>query len=255
MRTDILDLHAFYETPLGEAARGFIAAQLSARWKSGERRRVAGFGHAAPYLSLFDQAERALALAPAAQGVMRWPADGLNRAGLVDETSWPLADASIDRLFVVHGLEEAGDPRRLMREAWRVLANDGRLIVVASHRRGLWSMIETTPFAAGRPWLRRQLFVLLSEAMFRPLEWIGALNFPPVNTRLALRAAPTLERAGGRLWPWLAGVVMIEAAKELLAPVGLVQRMRSPALLPQVIKPAGAATVARYAGSRLDGDV
>ncbi len=240
MRTDILDLHAFYESPLGRTAQRFVAAQLRARWGGAERLRVAGFGYAAPYLELFAEAERALALAPDAQGVMRWPQDSRNRAGLVDEICWPLPDASIDRLLIVHGLEESGDPRRLMREAWRVLAADGRLVVIASHRRGLWAIVGTTPFAAGRPYLRRQLFALLAESTFRPLEWIGALHFPPVQSRAVLRAAPAWERAGARLWPWFSGVIMIEAVKELLAPVGLVQRARAPALRPRAVRPAGA---------------
>ena len=61
MRTDILDLHKFYESPLGEAARGFIAAGLKEAWGSGERQRVAGFGFTTPYLAAFETAERLLA--------------------------------------------------------------------------------------------------------------------------------------------------------------------------------------------------
>ncbi|MBB5517266.1 class I SAM-dependent methyltransferase [Amphiplicatus metriothermophilus] len=226
MRTDILDLHRFYESPLGAAARDFIAARLAEAWGEAARLRVAGFGYASPFLSAFDAAERVLHLAPDAQGAMRWPADGRNLTALVDEAFWPLPDVSIDRLLIVHGLEEASAPRRLMREAWRVLANGGRVIIVAAHRRGLWSMVETTPFAAGRPWLKRQLDALLAETMFRPLAWSGALYFPPYGARFLLRAAAAWERAGSRLWPGLSGVLMVEAAKELLAPVGQVQRAR-----------------------------
>lgn len=232
MRTDILDLHAFYESALGAAARGFVAARIAEAWPDVARLRIAGFGHAAPYLEGFAGAERVLSLAPESQGVIRWPAGAANRAALVEEYSWPLPDASLDRLLVVHGLEEAGEPRRLMREAWRVLANDGRLIIVAAHRRGLWSMIDSTPFAAGRPYLKRQLNRLLSDAMFRALAWSGALHFPPFGTRVLLRAANAWERAGARAWPAFSGVLLVEAGKELLAPVKSVQRARVKALRP-----------------------
>ncbi|HNR78174.1 MAG TPA: hypothetical protein PKM48_13665, partial [Parvularculaceae bacterium] len=68
MRTDILDLHDFYASPLGAAARGFIAARIEEAWRDHARLRIAGFGHAEPYLDLFGAAERAIAIAPGAQG-------------------------------------------------------------------------------------------------------------------------------------------------------------------------------------------
>ena len=125
MRTDVLDLHAFYQSPLGAAAQGFIASRLSEVWGDGARLRIAGFGYAVPYLAAFAAAERVISLAPGGQGVMRWPsqngdAKARNQACLVEEHRWPLPDASIDRVLIVHGLEETGEPRRLMREIWRV---------------------------------------------------------------------------------------------------------------------------------------
>jgi SAM-dependent methyltransferase len=247
MRTDILDLHAFYDRPLGARVREALLGQIRERWGDGRALRIAGFGYAAPYLESFSAAERVFALAPAGQGVMRWPGEGRNRAALAEECRWPLPDAGIDRLLIVHGLEETPDPKRLMREAWRVLANDGRLIVVAAHRRGLWSIFETTPFAHGRPWLRRQLFALLSQSLFRPLEWTGALYFPPIDSRALLRVANAWERAGARLWPFLGGALMIEAGKELAAPVGLVQRAGAFAHRPQYARPAAAGMKAKAA--------
>lgn len=238
MRTDVLDLHGFYESPLGAAARDYIAAWLVKRWGEAAHSRIAGFGYASPYLGEFDRAERVIIMAPAAQGVMRWPATAENRASLVDEYRWPLPDASIDRLLIVHGLEESGDPRRLMREAWRVLANNGRLIVVAAHRRGLWSMIETTPFAAGRPYLRRQLRGLLNDTLFQDEAWSSALHFPPFGARFLLRAAAAWERAGSKLWPGLGGVQMAEATKSLTPPLVQVQRVQSGALRPAAVRPA-----------------
>ena len=242
MRTDILDFHEFYRTPLGEAARASISARLIEAWGDAKGCRIAGFGFANPYLTIFDAAERRIALAPGGQGVIRWPNQGANAAALVGERSWPLPDASIDRLLIIHGLEESPDPRRLMREAWRVLSDDGRIIVVASHRRGLWSIVETTPFAAGRPYLKGQLVRLLREAMFGGAFWNAALYFPPVKSRFLLRSARAWERAGARVWPGLSGVLMVEASKDLAVPAGLVRsaRERAHRLAPSAVRAAGA---------------
>lgn len=237
MRTDILDLHEFYESPLGGAARGFVAARIEEAWPDHARLRIAGFGHAEPYLALFPAAERTIAIAPGSQGAIHWPAGEKNRAALAGEHQWPLPDASIDRLLVVHGLEESDDPARLMREIWRVLTSDGRVILVVSHRRGLWSMIDTTPFAHGRPYLKRQLEKLLQRSMFRPVRWSGALYFPPLGARFLLRAARAWEKAGAQMWSGFSGVLLVEASKDMLQPVARAAA-RERAGRPAVARPA-----------------
>lgn len=237
MRTDILDFHDFYRAPLGAAAGDFIGARLAEIWGDGAGLSIAGFGYANPYLELFAKASARFALAPGMQGVIRWPAGAANAACLVSEHDWPIPDASLDRVLIVHGLEEAPQPQRLMREVWRVLKDDGRVIIVASHRRGLWSMIDTTPFAAGRPYLKRRLEGLLRDAIFRPRFWDSALFFPPFRSPTLLRAARAWERAGARLWPGFGGVLMLEAEKDMLAPVGLVRRAGARALRPAIAAP------------------
>lgn len=238
MRTDILDLHDFYGSPLGKIARGFVAARIEEAWRDHARLRIAGFGHCEPYLTLFPEAERVIAIAPGAQGVIHWPAGAKNAATLAGEHAWPFPDASIDRMLVVHGLEESDDPKRLLREIWRVLTSDGRVILVVAHRRGLWSMIDSTPFAAGRPYLKRQLERLLQQSMFRPLAWSGALYFPPFGARFLLRAARAWERAGAQLWAGLGGVLMVEAAKDLAQPVARAAPAKARLERPAVARPA-----------------
>ncbi len=240
MRTDILEFHDFYRSSLGEAACDFISVRLTEAWGDGDGLAIAGFGYANPYLELFSGAARRFAFSPAGQGVVRWPAQK-NCAGLVDEVCWPLADASLDRLLIVHGLEQSPDPQRLMREAWRVLADDGRMIIVVSHRRGIWSMADATPFGAGRPYLKRQLKMLIEGAMFREEKWSAALYFPPINIRVLLRAARAWERAGARVWPGLGGVLMVEVSKDMLAPTGFVRSARGRRLRPAIVAPHPAA--------------
>ena len=250
MRTDILELHDFYRTPLGDLARAMIAARLAEAWGTVPRLSVAGFGYANPYLEGFSEAQRALALAPGAQGAVRWPATGGNCVALVNGHRWPLPDACLDRVLIVHGLEESSDPHRLMREVWRVLADDGRVIIVAAHRRGAWSVIDTTPFAAGRPYLKRQLNSLLEAAMFRVVNWNAALYFPPFQRRFMLRAAETWERAGARVWPGLSGVIMAEAVKDMAVPAGLVRGAKRALLRPPIAAPQPVRRAPPVASSR-----
>ncbi|MEM8988231.1 MAG: methyltransferase domain-containing protein [Pseudomonadota bacterium] len=231
MRTDVVDIKAFYDSPLGRTARGFIRARLTDLWGHAAGLRIAGYGYAEPYVSPFaDGAERILALHPASQGVA---AGAAAPSALVEEAAWPLADAAIDRIVIAHGLEEAESPHRVLREAWRALTDDGRLVLILANRRSLWALSESTPFGAGRPFSTGQITRLLKQAMFGMEAWSGALYMPPVGAQMVLRAAPAWERAGGRLWPGLGGVLLIEATKQLYVPSGRVKkRVRAPALLP-----------------------
>ncbi len=217
MRTDVLDLERFYGSRLGEAAAGFLAARVSDAWGLCRRDVIAGHGYAE---AVFDQmpleARRLIHLAPAGRGVSARRREG---ECLVEDHRWPLASASVDKLLILHGLEEASRPRRLMREVWRVLKDDGSVILAVANRSGPWSIFETTPYSAGRPYTRGQIERLLDETMFRPTAWSRALCFPPAPARALVRSAAAWERAGEKLWPGLAGVLLVEAQKSAFAPI------------------------------------
>ena len=216
MKTDIVELRNYYEKPIGSLTRDLVNARLCELWGEARGQSVLGFGYADPYLNPFlNHADRVISVMPAAQGVAVWPDRDSVRVCLADEAGWPLPDASVDRIIVAHGLEEAESPRRLLREIWRVLVDDGRVVVVAPNRRGLWAQFDHTPFGHGRPYSRNQLTRLLEECLFAPTAWSQSLHMPPIGLRFMLRSAPAWERAGERLWPAFAGVVMVEAAKEL----------------------------------------
>jgi hypothetical protein len=103
---------------------------------------------------------------------------------------------------------------------WRVLAPQGNLLIVVPNRSSVWARFDATPFGQGRPFSRRQLERLLADAMFTPTDWTSALFVPPFARRILIRSATAFERMGTRLSPGLGGVLIVEARKELVAPVG-----------------------------------
>ncbi len=237
MSADVVDLRDFYATPLGRRAREAIRARLREIWPDLRGQRVAGIGYAVPYLRGFlSEAERVLALMPAAQGVLHWPPEGPNVAALVDEAALPLPDVSLDRLVVVHALEHAEQLRPLLREIWRVMAGSGRVVFVVPNRRGIWARVDSTPFGHGQPYSARQLSRLLRENLFTPTAIRPALFSLPFESRLLLSSAPAWERIGRRLFERFAGAVLVEATKTLYAPTAVRQRGRlvapRPALVP-----------------------
>ena len=235
----------FYSGPLGRMARRLVGRAIRARWPDAAGQTVMGLGYACPYLGVYKaEADRLAALMPAAQGALHWPAKPPYRVALVDDCDLPLGDGTVDRLLLVHLLEMSDAPQELLREAWRVLSPGGRLIVVVPNRRGMWARVDTTPFGHGRPFSRGQLSDLLKETMYSPLGWECALAVPPSSRRFLLRSAPALERVATALLPGFEGVWIVEAAKEVYAPVPA-RRQKRLAFRPVLAPPASGATPMR----------
>lgn len=241
MHLDVVDLKAFYGKRLGQIVGRHIGQRIRRQWPSTASDRVLGIGYATPYLPLFVEAERRLAFMPAAQGVVAWPHDGPNAAALVREDMLPLEGGSIDRVLAVHCLEHADNAAELLREVWRVLVPNGRLLIVVPNRAGMWARTERTPFGHGRPFSRSQLAELLRETMFSPTSWATGLAMPPIRNSLVLRSGNSWERIGTRLWSGFAGVLIVESTKLVQQRVERVSRERERAARP-VLSPALAPT-------------
>ena len=213
MQLDASDLADFYEAPIGQLARRMISRQVRVLWPSAKGSCVLGYGFAVPYLRPFlADAERVVAVMPAQQGVLAWPS-GRPLTALSDEDALPFPDAFFDRILVVHGLEGADATRPLLRQLWRVLAPEGRLLLVVPNRASLWAQLERSPFALGRPFSRGELDRLLRSSLFEPLRWDRALYLPPLHGRRLVRTGNGWERMLRRLLPGLSGVHLVEAGK------------------------------------------
>lgn len=235
---DVVDLREFYASRLGQATRRIIMHRLRARLNGLRGSQIIGLGYASPYLDMFgDKSADAIAMMPARQGVVHWPATGGIRSVLVDEACLPLADSSVDFALVVHGLELTDQLPDMLREIWRVLAPQGRAMFLVPNRRGLWARFDTTPFGHGRPFSRGQLTTLLRNAQFSPSGWSSLLFVPPSTRGFMVRSATLWERSGSWIGPGFSGLIMVEAVKQVYAVSGTKQKSRRlvPVLRPNIL--------------------
>src|SRR5882762_9913706 len=218
MPSDVVDLRDFYRSGLGQVARRMIRRAIQRVWPDLHGMRLLGIGYTTPFLSaLSGDTERTVALMPALLGVLRWPPEGRNLVTLAQEGELPFADYSIDRVLIVHAVETSERIGPMLKEIWRVLAGGGRLLIVVPNRRGIWARLDRTPFGSGRPYTMSQLSQLLRDELFTPVGSDTALYIPPVRKRMILRSAAAWERVGKRWFPTFAGVVLIEATKQIYA--------------------------------------
>ncbi len=239
MALDVVDLRAFYASPLGRMTRLRVGEVLGRLWPETPNSAVLGFGYAIPYLALWrGSAERTVAFMPATQGVINWPVGEPSATALVEPGDLPLPDGSIDRVLLVHALEAVDNPSDLLAEVWRILMPGGRVLIVAPNRGSLWARLDTTPFGDGRPFSRRQLNRLMRGSMFSPEHWEEALYAPPLPGRLGLRATAIWERIGRRLSFPPPGVHIIDATKQLYRPAQVRTARRFSLALQPVLAPA-----------------
>lgn len=223
MRLDVEEVRNFYATPLGAAARRVVRAHIRAAWPDVSTMNVAGIGYGGPYLDMFrSQARRVIGLMPDGLGALAWPDNRAagNCSALVVEDALPLPDASMERVLLIHCLEVSEHLRPLLRQVWRVLAPEGRLLLALPNRLGMWARAEHTPFGHGRPWSQRQVQSVLREAMYEPLTCRACLYMPPLRRMPAFGGwARGWERGGRFLAPALGGLLLAEAAKRVQAPL------------------------------------
>jgi SAM-dependent methyltransferase len=148
--------------------------------------------------------------------------------------SLPIASDSMDCVLLPHTLEFESDPYGLLREVDRVLAGDGKLLVLGFAPWSPWGLRAAATRAGFPPGLRR----LLSERRLR--DWLRLLGYEVGETRRYLYELPWGDppAAGCRMrrgwvYPLPAGAFLLRARKRqhALTPLRPRLRERRPAVL------------------------
>ena len=217
--TDLLD---FYATPLGARTAETLGARISTWWPDLKGQRVLTSGFGVPLDSTLMSLDP-LSLSHFVPARIRVAAKGTTgREVITDDTLMPLSSDEIDRVILLHRLEEARRPDRTFREVWRVLKPGGKLIVVVPSAFGLWARLPSNPYGKGQAFTGLRLAATLSEQLFSLERMRNALFFPPHSSFKWMRL-PT-------------GGVLIAEAQKLAGPAHLLQSP-SPALKPRQAAP------------------
>ncbi len=216
MRQSVIELEKFYASRLGGAARDMASRRLSTVWPELSHKDVLGFGYCYPFLLPYlDTAKRVVLAMPGAQGAIAHHGKRGIIATLTEEEFLPFDDARFDNVLVAHGFEETDRFKELLSELWRVTKPEGRIVVIAANRAGLWARSDKSPFGAGRPFSRAQLRNALRVAGFIPTVWSGALYSPPTKILTGPNMLNMCEKFGETVFPGFSGLVLVEAVKRL----------------------------------------
>lgn len=110
---------------------------------------------------------------------------------LADFSALPVETESLDLVVVCHVIEFADDPHHLLREINRVLAPEGRCIIVTFNPLGLQGLTRPFKLFKGAPW--RGSFYSLP----RIRDWLSLLGFSVEDSGFF---SPPFVVAGDRPW-------------------------------------------------------
>ncbi|WP_075261555.1 class I SAM-dependent methyltransferase [Candidatus Odyssella acanthamoebae] len=213
---DISDLLKFYASSLGMEVQNRLTNSITELWPSVKCDTFICHGFPFPFLNdMVLKVERMAVFMSPHIGVMNWPLKGKNITALAEEGDLPLGDDSVDRLLLLHSLEFCQNPRSFLREIWRVLAPEGRAIVMVPNRRSLWSRLDHTPFGHGNPYSMGQLSYLLKENQFEICQKVRSLYILPSEFWHNTVAASIAESLNKTFAEKLSGVVAIEVKKRV----------------------------------------
>lgn len=227
-------MQRFYAQRLGRQTRRLLRRRLHRVWPDLSGQAVMVVGYAEPVVGMIArEAQRLMVLTPNA-----WPVEAIegprgNVAVHGREDEIPLPDSCLDAVLILHCLEYADSRNRLLREVWRVLRPNGRLLMVVPNRTSLWSLFTHTPLGHGVPFTLGQAIELLQGATFTVETTTRALYLPPFSVPWPARLVLTIERLGRRLLPMLAGLNLVGARKTLIGGTPLPVTERLGALIPQ----------------------
>jgi SAM-dependent methyltransferase len=199
------------ETPLGAALRaheqGLVAQALEQV-----------FGLQLLQVGVWGAPELFLAHARTTRRLLVDPLPGPGVAMQCDPSQLGVAPGSVDALLLPHTLELHGAPHEVLREAERVLAGEGRLIVLGFNPHGWWGVRR----AATRGRFPSGVQRFISEGRLR--DWLALLGFEietlqryghelPFN-RTAGRDG-RLAALGARFWPRFSAAYLLVARKRV----------------------------------------
>jgi SAM-dependent methyltransferase len=143
----------------------------------------------------------------------------------------PIANASVDAVLLPHTLEFETDPFAVVREADRVLAGEGHMLVLGFRPFSLWGFRSRAISRGYPPGLRRML------GARRVADWLELLGYDVGLTRNYLFTPPwggSAPRPGetsallrrGWIKPWPAGAYLLKARKRVYTLTPIRPRVR-----------------------------
>lgn len=210
----------FYKSEIGQIASQILSESIKKIWPDMHSMSVMGAGFAMPYIEAITNGdeERVFCVTPFREDVAHWPSGRACLLAQADDNRLPFEHSSIDRILLVHYVENTNHLRKTLREIWRVLKPNGKLMVIVPNRMGMWARSEWSPWGHGQPFSQMQIVNVLKDNLLYVEGVHSGLFVPPIpDSPVIMRSAHLIERFGQSILPFVAGVHLVEVSKQVYA--------------------------------------
>lgn len=155
-------------------------------------------------------------------------------SALVAPQRLPVVSDSIDAVLLPHTLELTGEPHAVLREVYRVLRPDGKLLVLGFNPGSWWGLRHSLAPTGFPPGIRRQI------AARRLRDWLRLLSLN-IDSVTGCYASASAGKAGKllRRWQWFASAYLLIATKEIIPMTIIRPRVRRrPRLVGGLVNPS-----------------
>lgn len=233
-----LHFKQFYSSELGKRVSEELRHNLRHFWQENDDESQLALGYPIRLWQEHNIPRNLIVVMPAEQGAVCWPRKvDSNKTIVAHDHELPIPSNSMNRVVLLHALEFSANVSLLMKEIYRILVPNGRMILIAPNRMGLWARSSKTPFGYGRPFSSQEIQSLLEHTEFTLKKQRSFMFMPPSHRRMPLKIIPATELIGQLLLPMCGGIHMIEAEKQIYANIMQPMQARSR----QGVKPVGAA--------------
>ena len=215
MINDFANLEKFYNESLGQTVKCLLSIQLKKYWKDTRGKKILGIGFANPLLDELDKdADRIISLMPFKQGRSHWRGRKGNLSISAKEYNLPFPDNFFDRVIILHGLESCSHERDFLREVWRILEDEGKVLIITPKPLSFWVFSRCSPFYKSRVYSASKLKYILNNVLFVTLRHTSVLFAPPFRNSKFLNFIKKNEKNGTKFFPFLCGLNFMEAQKQ-----------------------------------------
>ncbi len=221
MYFSVSEMRDFYASDIGVIVHGVLQSNINGFWPDMHGLRVLGCGYSGPYLDdLRNRSERCIAMSTPRLGPVETCTKQKNISFTSSEFRIPLENSSVDRILLIHHLEHCDHLRESLQETWRILKPNGRIMVIVPNRMGVWARADWSPFGHGHPFTSSQLCSYLRDNKFVQERHKSALFVPPMpDSPIMMKSSNLIERMAGNILPFVAGVHIVEASKQIYASI------------------------------------
>ena len=184
-------------------------------WPTNDEDAGLALGYPIPLWNKAQAPSKLVVAMPPEQGAQAWAGKTI----IAHDGELPIQSNSLNRVVLLHSLEFSVDIGQLMKEVYRVLMPNGRVLLIAPNRAGLWSRSTQSPFGYGRPFNITQIKSLLEESELTYQRRKTIMFLPPTHRKLLLKATATLEFLGQFFLPMCGGIHVVEAEKQIHASI------------------------------------